>query len=102
MKLIQENSQSFFTLKEFEDLDLPDTKNFKQLSRDGSFSLKNGFINSRVNSINSDEYSTFARLNNYKNNLYLNLKQKIYKLKKKVISLGIIFLLIMIFIILKK
>jgi hypothetical protein len=62
-KLIQKHSGSFFSNREFKHLDLPDTKNFKQLSRANSFSFHHTLTASRVNSVSFEDFNM-----NFKNN----------------------------------
>jgi hypothetical protein len=46
LKLINKNSGSFFTHKIFKMIDLPDTKNLKQISKEGATFLTKGTIKS--------------------------------------------------------
>lgn len=89
-KLIQNHSGSFFSNREFKHLDLPDTKNFKQLSRANSFGILGLNQNSNGSRVNSVSFEDFNR--NFKNN-YRYLKKKL-----PVFIFVIIFILIAVFI----
>jgi hypothetical protein len=93
-KFIHEYGQSFFTKKEFKDLDLPDTKNFKQLSRTGSFTIENAVNNSRMNSLNEEGFTGFTALSHFTNKSFSMMKQKYKKFKKRLVPIIVLVLLL--------
>lgn len=92
-KLINKYSGNFFNIRDFKNLDLPDTKNFQQLSEELiSFKLarKTTLVNdSRAGSILFDDFD----YTNLKNN-YRNIKKKLPEILIVFFVLTLIFIII--------
>jgi hypothetical protein len=74
-KLINKYSASFFSNKEFKHLHLPDTKNFKKLSRENSLSVEKGYV--RISRLNNTSFDDDFNYTNLKNKYSKYIKKKL-------------------------